>query len=109
MYTGNTAFKEFSGWEAIRQNTVDHIQHFPNPIPIPGVDQTYAVTVFQETALVLYTKMGEKGPVKETRLMVKEGEKWKIARMQKIYWFSNLVPKEVAIHLEEEQQNSRYD
>lgn len=85
MYTGNTEFKEFLGWEAVQQNTVDHIRDYPDPIPVPVVDQSYTITVFQETALVLYTKMGEKGPVRETRFMVKEGEKWKIARMQTIY------------------------
>ena len=85
MYTGNTEFKEFSGWEAIRQNTVDHIRDYPDPIPLQEVDQAYTVTVFGQTALVLYAKMGEQGPIRETRFMVNEGEKWKIARMQTIH------------------------
>ncbi len=85
MYAGNIEFKEFSGWEAIRQNTVDHISDHPDPIPVPQVDQAYTVTVFEETALVMYAKMGEQGPIREMRFMVKEGEKWKIARMQTIH------------------------
>ena len=85
MYIAKTEFKEFSGWEEIQQNTVDHIRDFPDPIPIPVVEQEYTITVFKETALVVYAKVGAQGPIRETRLMVKEGEKWKIARMQTIH------------------------
>ncbi|MEM9718911.1 MAG: hypothetical protein AAGA10_06680 [Bacteroidota bacterium] len=85
MYMGNTAFKEFLGWKEINQNTVDHIQEFPDPIPFPKVEQEYTIEVFGETAFVFYAKEGEQGPIRETRFMVKEGDKWKIARMQTIY------------------------
>ena len=85
MYTGKTDFVEFRGWEAIKQNTVDHIQEFPDPISIPKPRLEYTIEVFGETAFVFYAKEGEHGPIRETRFMVKEGEKWKIARMQTIY------------------------
>ncbi len=85
MYTGNIAFKEFIGWAAIKQNTLDHIQQFPAPIPIPPSKQDYTIEVFDRTAFVFYSYDGEKGTVRETRFMVKEGDKWKIARMQTIY------------------------
>lgn len=85
MYTGNTIFKEFLGWEAINQNTVEHILQFPDPIPIPKSNQDYTIEWFGNTAFVFYAKQGEHGPVRETRFMVKEGAQWKIARMQTIY------------------------
>ncbi len=85
MYTGNTNFKEFIGWEEIRQNTVDHIRDFPDPIPVPDVDHGYNMELFGRSAFVFYTKKGKSGPVRETRFLVKEGGKWKIARMQTIY------------------------
>lgn len=85
MYLGNTSFTEFKGWEEIRQNTLDHIRDYPDPIPIPVVDQEYTVNLFKEAALVFYAKEGEVGPIREIRFMVREGEKWKIARMQTIH------------------------
>ncbi|MEM6767949.1 MAG: hypothetical protein AAF655_23650 [Bacteroidota bacterium] len=85
MYAGKIGFEEFTNWEEIYQFTVDHINEFPDPIPIPESDQAYTVELFGETAFVFYTKEGEEGPVRETRFMVKEGDKWRIARMQTIY------------------------
>ncbi|MEM8899691.1 MAG: hypothetical protein AAGC85_16370 [Bacteroidota bacterium] len=85
MYTGERDFEEFTTWNEINQFTVDHIAEFPNPIPVPFSDRKYDIHFFAETAWVFYTKEGEAGPVRETRFMVKEGEKWKIARMQTIY------------------------
>ena len=85
MYAGERDFEEFTTWNEINQFTVDHIAEFPDPIPIPVSEQKFDIHIFAETAWVFYTKEGEKGPVRETRFMVKEGEKWKIARMQTIY------------------------
>ncbi len=85
IYAGEKDFEEFTTWNEINQFTVDHIAEFPDPIPLPVSDQKYDIHLFVETAWVFYTKKGEKGPVKETRFMVKEEEKWKIARMQTIY------------------------
>ncbi len=85
MYTGNTPFREFIGWEAVNQNTVDHIRKFPDPIPVPDSNQEYAIELFGEAAMVFYSKNGESGTIREVRLMVLEDEKWKIASMQTIY------------------------
>ena len=56
MYIGNNEFKEFIGWDAINQNTVDHITEFPEPIPIPTLGHQYDIKIFQETALVFYSQ-----------------------------------------------------
>lgn len=85
MYLGNTEFEEFTSWEEINQFTLEHIRNFPDPIPIPLSDQLYAIELLDNCAWVFYNKQGEKGPVRETRFMVKEESKWKIARMQTIY------------------------
>jgi len=85
MYAGKTDFKEYTDWESINQNTVDHIREFPDPITIPKTSHTYEVEIFGESAFVFYSKAGKDGPIRETRFMVKEGDKWKIARMQTIY------------------------
>lgn len=85
MYTGNQKFKEYIGWNEINKNTVDHIREFPKPIPIPDSNQDYTIKLFDKTAFVFYSYNKENSLVRETRFMVKEGSKWKIARMQTIY------------------------
>lgn len=85
MYTGKKEFKEYIGWAEINQFTVDHIRDFPEPIPIPDSNQNYTIELFENTAFVFYAKNGADGEVRETRFMVKEGGKWKIARMQTIF------------------------
>lgn len=85
MYAGNTEFVEFSSWQAIRQNTIDHIRNHPAPIQLPDSSVDYRIEHFGNTAWVFYAKQGPKGPIRETRFMVKENGIWKIARMQTIY------------------------
>lgn len=85
MYTGNIPFEEFIGWIAINEFTVRHIKKFPEVIPIPTTNPDYTIELFEDTALVFYSKNGENGLVREIRFMVKEGDKWKIARMQTIF------------------------
>lgn len=85
MYAGQHEFTEFDSWQAIWQNTIEHIQAFPNPIPIPETAQDYRIELFEQTAFVFFAKKGEQGPIRETRFMVKENDQWKIARMQTIY------------------------
>lgn len=75
----------YEGWESIEQYTVEHIRQNPSPIPIPDTSFEYDIYVLGETAWVLYHKTEENRKVSETRFMIKEGEKWKIARMQTIY------------------------
>ena len=72
LYTGETDFREFVGWDAIRANTVEHIRAHPDPIPVAPTAYDYAVDVFGDAALVRYAKQGEHGPVRETRLLVRE-------------------------------------
>lgn len=85
MYAGNTEFREFIGWEAINQNTVDHIKAFPEEIPIPVSHRDYSIELLGESALVFYSNTNATGTVREIRLMVKQDGKWKIVRMQTIY------------------------
>ncbi|MEK6482579.1 hypothetical protein WJR50_33945 [Catalinimonas sp. 4WD22] len=85
MYAGNTEFREFIGWEAVNQNTLDHIKAQPEKIPIPVSNQDYNIELLGKTALVFYSNNNAAGTVREIRLMVKEEDKWKIARMQTIY------------------------
>ena len=75
----------YTGWKSIEQYTIEHIKQYPNPIPIPDTNFEYDIYVLGETAWVLYHKMEEGHKVLETRFMTKEGEKWKIARMETIY------------------------
>ncbi len=85
MYGGDTDFVVFSGWEAIRQNTVDHIREHPEPIAVPEVEVDYHIEYFGKTAWVFYTKKIPQGMAREARFMVREKGAWKIARMQTIY------------------------
>jgi len=85
MYAGEGKFQEFLGWQQINQFTMDHIKQYPEAIPIPESDHDYQYSLFKDTAWVFYTKKGENGPVRETRFMVNEGGRWKIARMQTIF------------------------
>ena len=85
MYAGNTEFREFIGWEAVKQNTVEHIKAQPEKIPIPVSNQDYTIEVLGQTALVFYSNNNASGTVREIRLMIKDDDKWKIARMQTIY------------------------
>ncbi|MFK7904112.1 MAG: hypothetical protein AB8B69_03260 [Chitinophagales bacterium] len=85
MYAGNNAFEEFVGWEEINQFTVQHIEENPTPIPLPDTNFDYDIYLFGETAWVLYSKNVDGALARETRFMVKENNKWKIARMQTIF------------------------
>ncbi|MEM6806498.1 MAG: hypothetical protein AAF696_34180, partial [Bacteroidota bacterium] len=85
MYAGTAEFQEFTTWEEINQFTLNHIKAHPEPIPIPQSDQEYNIYLLGETAWVFFNKVGEQGLVRESRFMVKEEGKWKIARMQTIF------------------------
>lgn len=85
MYAGATEFEELIGWNEINEFTVRHIKENPESIPIPKAHFDYDVHLFDRTALVFYYKEVNSHLIREVRFMVKEGEKWKIARMQTIY------------------------
>jgi len=85
MYAGNIEFEELLGWEAIRQFAVEHIAENPQPFPLPDTNFDYDIYLFGETAWVFYFKTVDNASMRETRFMVKEGNKWKIAKMQTIY------------------------
>jgi len=85
MYAGKVEFEELIGWEAINQFTVQHIKKNPESLPIPDIRVDYDIHLFDNTALVFYSKNVDNHLVRETRFMVKEDNKWKIARMQTIY------------------------
>jgi hypothetical protein len=85
MYGGDIDFALFSGWGAVRQNTVDHIREYPEPIEVPKVEVDYQIEYFGKTAWVFYAKKIPQGLAREARFMVREKGVWKIARMQTIY------------------------
>ena len=85
MYAGNTEFREFTGWQKVNQNTLDHIKAHPEKISIPVSNQDYTIELLGKTALVFYSNNNASGTVREIRLMIKEEGKWKIARMETIY------------------------
>lgn len=85
MYAGNVGFENLVGWEPIRQFAVQHIADRPQPIPLPNPNVDYDIHLLGETAWVFFTKTIDNATMEETRFMVKEGNKWKIARMQTIY------------------------
>ena len=85
MYGGEKEFKELTTWEEINAYTVNHISENPDAIPIPESDYDLDIHLLGETAWVFYSKIVDDKEVRESRFMVKEGDKWKIARMQTIY------------------------
>jgi hypothetical protein len=85
MYAGDTDFMLFDNWEEINQNTLNHIEQFPEAIPIPVTDHVYTIELFKDTAIVRYSKEWKGKKVKEFRFMVKEGNNWKIAIMETIF------------------------
>lgn len=85
LYAGDIEFEELTGWSAIQQFASKHIADNPNPYPLPDFNVDYDIHLLGETAWVFYTKKIDNATMRETRFMVKEGDKWKIARMQTIY------------------------
>jgi len=85
MYAGDVEFESLVGWEAIQQFAVEHISEYPQVFPLPDTNFDYDIYLFGETAWVFYLKTVDKASMRETRFMVKENGKWKIARMQTIY------------------------
>lgn len=85
MYANPKHFEAYEGWEAIRQFTVDHVSKNPNPIPLPNNQADYDIHLFTETAWVFFSKIVDGAQVRESRFMVKEDDKWKIARMETIF------------------------
>ena len=85
MYARDGQIEWFDGWEAIHRFTVAHIAAHPEPLPLPATDPQYEVHLFAETAWVFFAKTVDGKTVRETRFMVKEKGKWKIARMQTLY------------------------
>lgn len=85
MYAGEKKFEEFTTWEEINGFTVNHIAENPDSIPIPETNYDLDIHLLGETAWVFYSKTVDDKEVRETRFMVKEGDKWKIARMQTVY------------------------
>lgn len=85
MYAGEKDFEQFTTWEEINAFTENHIAENPNKIPIPETNYDLDIHILGETAWVFYSKTVDDKNVRETRFMVKEGDKWKIARMQTVY------------------------
>ena len=85
MYAGEHEFEYFTDWAAIRQFTENHIEQNPDPIPLPDSNFDYEIHLLGTSAWVFFTKNADGKKVKETRFMVKENEKWKIARMETVY------------------------
>lgn len=85
MYAGEKDFEHFTTWEEINAFTVNHIAENPDVIPIPESNYDLDIHLLGETAWVFYAKTVDGKEVRETRFMVREGDKWKIARMQTIY------------------------
>lgn len=85
MYAGEKDFEQFTTWEDINAFTVNHIAENPEVIPIPETNYDLDIHILGETAWVFYSKIVDNKNVRETRFMVKEGDKWKIARMQTVY------------------------
>lgn len=85
MYAGNITFEELLGWEEIKQFATKHITEHPDPFPLPNPNFEYDIYLFGETAWVFYLKKVDNASMRESRFMVKEGSKWKIAKMQTTY------------------------
>lgn len=77
------------GWKEIDDFVRIYIEEHPEPVPPPAQPDEIEVRVYGEGAWVSYEILDEVfGAKRETRLMEKENEKWKIAGLHTtIYGF----------------------
>jgi len=89
-------FSESVGWGEISQFVKTFFKEHPEPEPIPKPIANIDVRLYGNGAWVVYEQQDSvRGLKRETRLMEKENDEWKIAGMQTtIYGFKN-QPKEI--------------
>lgn len=85
------SFSESRGWEEISTFVKTFFNKHPQPEPIPDLLQDINVRIYGTGAWVNFEQQDSlRGRKYETRLMEKEGNKWKIAGMQTtIYGFGS--------------------
>ena len=81
-YLGGDAPQVLQGWPAVHQYAVDYLAAHPGPITVPEANPDYAFDFLADDVVnVRYSYDGSAGRVHESRLLVREGGQWRIARM----------------------------
>ena len=85
MNFADTTMSETLGWAAINDFVKTYIEEHPEPAELPKMLDEIDVKLYTNGAWVSYLQNDpERGLKRETRLMEKVNEKWKIAGMQTI-------------------------
>lgn len=89
MNFADTTFSEMIGWKEIDDFVRVYLEEHPEPVPPPAPPENVAIQIYGTGAWVRYEIMDEVfGKKRETRLMEKEKDRWKIAGMHTtIYGF----------------------
>ena len=89
MNFADNTFSEMNSWKEIDDFVKTYIEEHPKPVQPPAQSENIDVKIYGNGAWVSYEIWDEvSGKKKETRLMEKENNKWKIAGMHTtIYGF----------------------
>lgn len=90
IFTDST-ISETLGWAAIRSFGRDYLQMHPKPEPVPDLLDEIEIRLYGKGAWVSFEQYDSlRGIKRETRLMEKHGDQWKIAGMHTtIYGFQD--------------------
>jgi len=85
----DTTFSEMKGWQEIDDFVRTYLEEHPQPVPPPAQPENINIKIYGNGAWVSYEILDEVfGKKRETRLMEKENDRWKIAGMHTtIYGF----------------------
>ena len=89
MNFADTTFSEMNGWQEIDDFVRTYLAEHPEPAPPPAQPENIDIKLYGNGAWISYEILNEVfGKKRETRLMEKENDKWKIAGMHTtIYGF----------------------
>lgn len=92
MNFSDSSMTETLGWDEINEFVRTYIEEHPEPSPLPTLVDDINVRLFGNGAWVSYEQNdAERGLKRETRLMEKIDNQWKIAGMHTtIYGFKNI-------------------
>ena len=91
----DSTFSEMVGWKEVDDFVKTYIEEHPKPVPTPEQPDNVTIQVFGTGAWVSYETFDPTfGNKRETRLMIKENGRWKIAGMHTtIYGFDGQMEK----------------
>lgn len=93
MNFSDSTFSEMIGWKEVDSFVRRYIEEHPEPVPPPEQPSNISIQLFGTGAWVSYGTIDKTfGRKRETRLMLKENGRWKIAGMHTtIYGFSETI------------------